>query len=102
MTDTFRSLCAELVDIATAHCNPDDSAVSYCAAVLLRARTALSQPEPEGPTEEEMNDLFWKHSSEIGPSVGVGLAHEDAPALICEALARWGRPAVEPESNGQT
>jgi len=37
MTDTFRSLCAELVDIATAHCNPDDSAVSYCAAVLLRA-----------------------------------------------------------------
>ena len=26
----------------------------------------------------------------------VGLSHEDAPALIREALARWGRPAVEP------
>ena len=64
--------------------------------LVAEARIALSQPEPEGPTEEEMNDLFWKHSSEIGPSVGVGLAHEDAPALIWEALARWGRPAVEP------
>jgi hypothetical protein len=61
--------------------------------------------EPEVPTEEEMNDLFWKHSSTIGDGgcgPGVGLAFEDAPALICEALARWGRPAVEPEANGQT
>ena len=31
----FRTLCAELVDIATAHCNPDDSAVGYCAAYRL-------------------------------------------------------------------
>jgi hypothetical protein len=50
MTDTFRALCAELVDIATAHCHPDDDAVGYCAAVLGRARTALAQPEPQGPT----------------------------------------------------
>ena len=43
----YKALCAELVDIATAHCNPDDSAVGYCAAVLARARAALARPEPE-------------------------------------------------------
>ena len=64
-----------------------------------RARAYLSQPEPEGPTLEEMNELFWKHSSEIGPSLGVGLAHEDAPALISEALARWGRPVTTQEAS---
>ena len=73
-----------------------------CPECVREMRQQLAQPEPEGPTDQEMNELFWKHSFEIGPSLGVGLAHEDAPALICEALARWGRPAVEPESNGQT
>jgi len=66
--------------------------------LIAEAHDCLDQPEPEGPTEEEINELFWKHSSEIGPSVGVGLAHEDAPALICEALARWGRPATPTET----
>jgi len=50
-TRDWKALCAELVDIAIAHCNPDDFAVSdriRCAAVLLRARAALAQPEPEG------------------------------------------------------
>lgn len=60
---------------------------------------ALSQPEPEGLTDEEINELFWKHSSEFG-YIGVGVTVEDAPALIREALARCGRPAVKPETNG--
>jgi hypothetical protein len=47
MTTDFRALCAELVDIVTAHCNPDDSAVGYCAAVLTRARAALGLAESE-------------------------------------------------------
>jgi hypothetical protein len=69
------------------------------------ARAFLAQPEPEGPTDEEMIDLFWKHSSTIGDGgcgPGVGLAVEDAPALICDALARWGRPSIEPVTDGQT
>ena len=60
MTDTFRALCAELVDIATAHCNPDDYAVGYCAAVLARARTALNQPEPEGSSEDELIEYWYE------------------------------------------
>jgi hypothetical protein len=57
---TFRALCAELVDIATAHCNPDDYAVGYCAAVLARARAALAQPEPVAPTDQELLKLAAK------------------------------------------
>jgi hypothetical protein len=65
MSTDFRALCAELVDIVTAHCNPDDSAVGYCAAVLTRARVALGQPEPEGPPmpvpgdAEGLAEVFW-------------------------------------------
>jgi hypothetical protein len=54
MADIFRSLCAELVDIATAHCNPDDFAVGDCAAVLFRARAALRdayEAEADNPPE---------------------------------------------------
>jgi hypothetical protein len=57
MTDTFRALCAELLDIATAHCNPDDYAVGYCAAVLDRARAALAHPEPVAQEVMTVNEL---------------------------------------------
>jgi hypothetical protein len=56
---------------------------------------ALAQPEPQGPTDEGIQELFWKHSSELG-DVRVGVAVEDAPAFIRAALACWGRPAIEP------
>jgi len=91
MTTDWKALCAALIEEAP-----------YESPTTCLARAALSQPESKGPTLEEINDLFWKHSSEIGPSVGVGLAHEDAPALICEALARWGRPAIQPEPEEPT
>ena len=54
MTTDFRALCAELADIVTAHCNPDDYAVSDCAALLARARAKLAEREPEGPTSDEL------------------------------------------------
>ena len=109
MTTDWKALCTELADVLAEEYgvqrefdSGDPLLGSGAIELLSRARITLSQPEPEGPTLEEMNELFWKHSSEIGPSLGVGLADEDAPALICEALARWGRPAVNPGTNGQT
>ena len=54
MTTDFRALCAELVDIVTAHCNPDDSAVGHCAAVLTRARAELDKPEPQGVSYRQL------------------------------------------------
>ena len=44
MTDPYRALCAELVDIITAHANPDDAAVGYVAGILTRARALLAEP----------------------------------------------------------
>ena len=60
MTDTFRAMCAELVELSA----PVDS-VSRLAWRLQqldrlanRARALLAQPEPEGPTDEEIMELM--------------------------------------------
>jgi hypothetical protein len=95
MTD-FRALCAELVDIATAHCHPDDDAVGYCAAVLTRARAALSEPEPVGPTDEEIYKLALDGDFLIDVGDGFSCMVQDEVEFARAVLARWGRPAIEP------
>lgn len=98
MTD-FRALCAELVDIATAHCSPDDDAVGYCAAVLARARAALeAQPEPQGPTDEEIDDWHGRCAdlTRVGEADhywAFDLRHDEVADVVRAALARWGRRA---------
>jgi len=88
MTDTFRALCAELVDIVTAHCHPDNDAVGYCAAVLSCARAALAEPKPQGPTDKELDELFTNIDQG-----GKALSWRPYARAV---LARWGRPVVEP------
>jgi hypothetical protein len=81
MTD-FRELCAELVDVFD---NP--SPPQYKADVLNRARAALAQPEPQGPTLAEVDDLCAEHSFVYdGGDEGLECVH----ALIVDALALWG------------
>ena len=69
------------------------------------ARTLLSQPEPEGPTDEEL--LAIAIESELVASNGTNPFREDSDIedevmqFARAVLARWGRPAVEPETNGQ-
>jgi hypothetical protein len=48
--------------------------------------TALSQPEPEGPTDDELLDLANDH----------GVSTEDIGPLVSAILTRWGGPAIEP------
>ena len=98
MTD-FRALCAELVDVSD---NP--SPPQYKADVLNRARAALkAKPEPvgPGPTDEELlgiEDLQtdWNAQADAFNSwdeLGID-------EIVCwaqrQALARWGRFAIEP------
>ena len=53
MTD-FRALCAELVEAWDATADFDFNDFGHAAAdIVTRARTALAQPEPQGPTDEE-------------------------------------------------
>jgi hypothetical protein len=56
MSDTFRSLCVDLVDVLKLHCN--DCEFSW--GVIERTEKLLSQSEPEFTTEEiDMNAAPW-------------------------------------------
>jgi hypothetical protein len=79
MTD-FRALCAELLEWAehtSAHyvVHPD---------VILRARTALAQPEPVAPTDEELRELRREQEWPVVESLLFSIARA--------VLARWGQP----------
>jgi hypothetical protein len=81
MTD-FRALCAELLEWAehtSAHyvVHPD---------VILRARTALAQPEPVAPTVMQILALSDEIEAEDLGTID----------LVRRALARWGTPAIHP------
>ena len=91
MTD-FRALCAALLDWA------ERTSAHYVAHpdVILRARAALAQPEPQGvePTDEELMSLYG-----VTTSCYHGFLVEEFRQELDFAravLARWGRPAVEP------
>ena len=57
MTNPYRAMCAELVDIITAHANPNDTAAGYVAGVLTRARALQDQPEPPSLKERALTLL---------------------------------------------
>jgi len=85
MTD-FRALCQELMDAI-------DSGIPRGrikqSPLAVRVDAALAQPDPQGPTESDVTELFYRHMGE-GSQVGF----ENA---VAEALARWGRPASKSE-----
>ena len=90
MTDEFRVLCAELVEL----CTPVDSIPQLAErlqklnALADRARALLAQPVAEGPSDDELDELF----TEIDQS-GEALSWR----LYARAtLDRWGRPAAAP------
>jgi hypothetical protein len=102
MTDTFRALCAELLQ------GVEDDVIDVndgrrFQAVVARARAALAQPEPQGPTDEELckffraNDDLMRHC-EAGTDWNEPLMTEhEFPAVARAVLARWGRTATTGE-----
>jgi hypothetical protein len=94
----FRALCAELADELHGYkvANP-----THCRALLDRARAALAQPEPQGPTDEEIDDWHGRCAdlTRVGEADhywAFDLRHDDVAGVVRAALARWGRPAIEP------
>jgi hypothetical protein len=60
-------------------------------ALATEARAALAQPEPQGPTDEELHQLWLElYLFHDGPTSG------DVAEIARAVLARWGRPAIEP------
>jgi hypothetical protein len=85
----FRALCAELADELQGYkvAHP-----MHCRALLNRARAALAQPEPQGPTDEEIMEVFWEHQNGLEE-----LWADDWPAAARAVLARWGCPPSKSE-----
>jgi hypothetical protein len=82
----WRALCAELVDALEEWelgCAPPEDTAD--ADLIARARAALAQPEPEGPTDDELLDL-----------TDYGVSAESIGPLVSTVLTRWGRPAIKP------
>jgi len=66
----------------------EDTWPSLLDEPMATATAALAQPEPQKPTESDVTELFYRNMGE-----GLQVGFENA---IAEALARWGRPAIEP------
>jgi hypothetical protein len=77
MTD-FRALCAEL------HAAFNTYAVDEAHHdLLVRARAAVAQPEPQGPTDEEL-DAVWDEEA------GYFALYVETKRFARAVLARWG------------
>ena len=88
MTD-FRALCAELIDALDKSQRPYGDKPE--SSLVWKARAALAQPEPQGPSDEELRDLWsWAACQDQGP--WPTQQHCFARAV----LTRYGRPAIEP------
>jgi hypothetical protein len=109
MTD-FRALCAELVELSAPAGSIPQLAerLQKLSELASRARTALAQAEPQGPTDEEPTDQEieeWADAAaevpleEMDPEVHGWrrcFKSDEFSETIRAALRRWGRPTIEP------
>ena len=101
MTD-FRALCAELNAAFNTYA-VDESHHD----LLVRARTALAQPEPQGPSDTASRVVHYLEQRRLIRGLDPDVIHAlhsgtDEPRQASltvsdlEALTRWGRSAIEP------
>jgi len=95
----WRALCAELVD---GWVEGRD-----IAGPMARARAALAQPEPEGPTDEEIGEwqshcAYLTRPAACG-GAGVGdhywafdVECDHVASIVRAAIARFARPTIKP------
>ena len=97
MTD-YKQLCAELVDELEGWVAYGDEIDIINAHVLIdRARAALAQPEPEGPTDEELLEALKAGVASFPPrhpeALNLSAVEYEVELEIRKAravLARWG------------
>ena len=94
---TERDLIQRLADALTnairvIHNEDGTQHISTATPVLTEARTVLSQPEPEGLTNDELEILADDYMFMDGADGTMHLQHIDfAHAAIAADRARWGR-----------
>jgi hypothetical protein len=94
----FRALCARMADELDHYRQllMDDRRATH--ALAAEARAALAQPEPEGPTDEELKNLANKAWISVDVLKEYDLIENafDCCGFARAVLARWGRPAIQP------
>lgn len=82
----YKQLCADLIDALDSGI---PSARIRNSPLASRARAALAESEPEGPTDEELRQLYCELFSLQCSPASLGTA----PVRFARAiLARWGNP----------
>jgi hypothetical protein len=83
----WRALCARMADELDHYRQllMDDRSETH--ALAAEARAALAQPEPQGPTDEELMALA------VAVFEDPFSTDKDYARAV---LSRWGRPAIEP------
>ena len=95
-TDSFKSMCAELVDSLHKHTSMWEG---HEIDLVARARALLAQPAAEEPTDDEVdawadaNDFVQGHGDH---PCGFWIKDDDLGMIVRSALARWGRPTTQP------
>lgn len=80
MTYDYKKLCNELLSHLY-QCDWPDGERFY--ALVERTRSALAEPEPEGPTDEALDELFTEIDQNGEP--------ESWRVYARAVLARWGK-----------
>ena len=84
MTTDFRALCFELTEALCGYEVTDQD-----VTLIDHARAALAEPEPEGPTDNELEEEFGRALLKLpGDSMNA-----TAVAFAHTVLARWGQPS---------
>lgn len=118
MTTDFRALCAELADeLHDFQWAVQEAGVGWACpdteSLIDRARAALAEPEPVGPTDEEIMELMPQQMRDDLAAAARALAGFDPDNIKAASvfriilnrhsvdharavLARWGRPAPQP------
>ena len=107
MSTDYRALCAELIEDVrylidcVDHDCCDPVALMECREHVSQTRTALAQPQPQGPSDEDLIQLaidtrLYRFQATAGDPIQYEMTEQQIHAFARAALARWGRPAIEP------
>jgi len=89
----FRALCQELMDAIDSGIPVERIKQSPLA---VRVDAALAQPEPQGPSDQELDDQFFEHcyTDDFGTELMDPQQFREGARAV---LARYGRPASKSE-----
>ena len=112
MSDTYRAMCAELVDALENARRIIEGAdgtlhINTAEFVLRRARALLAEAVAEGPSDDEWDALVvraWDQYETVGYQGERFMYDSDfsnALDLVRQELARWGRPTPQPVATSE-